>query len=231
MYRCVLNMVIIMISISMCSNMVFAKTTSQSVSEYNLVNGMERVSIPIVKTGKSDVDKKINDDIMQKVRLALKDDINNKNLSRKNSYGFSYDIISESNDYISIKMTGSVMNYGMFHPQNRYFYGVVYSKKTGNIVPLREFVEISLSDINREISRGNIYTLDGTKKVPNESKIVLSQIPVDYVIRSDGSIALVFDHYILASYSVGPTSVNITSYKKKKQDLGMTILSTILKNI
>lgn len=224
-------LILTIMCIIMSHNSVFAGVTSQSVSEYSLANGMQSIVIPIVKTGKNDVDRRINDDIMNKVKLALTKDSHENDTLRKFSYGFYYNIISESDDYISMQMTGSVMNYGMFHPQHRYFYGIVYSKKTGNIVPLKDFVDISLSDINNELSRGNLYSMDGTRKISNTSKTRLREMPENYVIRSDGSVALIFDQYVLASYSVGPTSIDITSYKKKKQNIGLSILSTILKSL
>ena len=43
-------------------------------------------------------------------------------------------------------------------------------------MPLKYFVDISLSDINNELSRGNLYTMDGTRKIPNTSKTRLSEM-------------------------------------------------------
>lgn len=116
-----------------------------------------------------------------------------------------YDIKYEDEEYISLILTFYEYTGGAHG--SLYGKAIVYSKKTGDIIPLENFVKIkSVNDLNTIF----ILRYDENMFLLNKDSNI-KRISKDYYLGGDGDIYLMYQPYELAGFGYGLMSIKINA--------------------
>lgn len=156
---------------------------------------------PLVYLENKEVQEKINRSISNYVYNFKSKYDNGDFINGRMRYKVKY----EDEEYISLILTFSEYTGGAH--DTYYGKGIVYSKKTGNIIPLENFVRIkSIDDLNTMF----ILTYDENMFLFNKDSSI-KRISSDYYLGENGNIYLMYQPYELGGFGYGLTSVKISA--------------------
>ena len=179
-------------------NYKLSSSSSVKTGEQSYIN--LSLKYPLVYLKNNEVQNKINTDIANYV-YKFKNEYDNGDFINGR---MRYDIKYEDEDYISIilsfyKYTGGV--HGFIHGK-----AIVYSKKTGEVIPLENFVKINSADDLNNIFI-SIYSED---MFLLKKHSIIKRVSKDYYLGGDGYIYLMYQPYELAGFGYGLTNVEIS---------------------
>lgn len=165
-----------------------------------------KLEYPIVYTANEAAQNLINSDIAKYID-SFKGTFDKGGMLNGN---ISYIVKYEDDSVISLllsdyRYSGGV--HGHYHT-----YGLVYSKNTGQEVPLSSYLNISIDQLHRDLldNWAHITNENGTY-VKYDYKIKrVKRIPDDYYLSGDGSVSLIFSPYELASFADGAVHISIS---------------------
>jgi hypothetical protein len=181
------------------SAIAMVQTGEQSGVNYKL-------EYPIVYTDNEIAQNLINSDIAKYIdsfKSAFDD-------GRIMNGGISYKIKYEDDNVVSLTLTdfryfGGVHGYHTIH-------GLVYDKKTGERLPLTNYLNITPQQLRSSVSSGWAKILNSKEDTIKDSKLLrpITQIPEEYYLSGDGSISLIFQTYTLAPFSEGTLHITVS---------------------
>lgn len=156
---------------------------------------------PIVYTENAVAQNKINSDLYRYIEKFRIDYRNGEFIDGK----FTYELRFENADYVSLILQDSRWLGGM-HGHTRYI-GLVYSKHSGEKIPLRYFIHLSNEDF-RTLFDFPLYNEKNTflnikSRVPYRECDHI--IPDDYFLSGNGIVSLIFQEYQRAAFAQGMT--------------------------
>ena len=185
---------------ALTASVASASVQTGSIQKINL-----DLKYPLVYTQNQTAQKKINQDIATWVYNSKRDYDNGEFLSVETQYEVTY----EDDSVISIMFVNLSYPAGVAHQWTSYD-GIVYDKRTGNRVPLYNYVHIrnaqQLEDglysgvLSLHDESGEEITYDGTNWP-------VERVSQDYLLRGGGTIDLLYSPYELAPFAAGATSI------------------------
>ena len=182
-----------------------ASVASASVQTGSIQTIKLDLKYPLVYTQNQTAQKKINQDIATWVYNSKRDYDNGEFLSVETQYEVTY----EDDSVISIMFVNLSYPAGVAHQWTSYD-GIVYDKRTGNRIPLYNYVHIrnaqQLEDglysgvLSLHDESGEEITYDGTNWP-------VERVSQDYLLRGGGTIDLLYSPYELAPFAAGATSI------------------------
>lgn len=167
------------------------------------------------------VEKKINDDILHRVKQCS-DRLTVKKLDSETLpiawVNFSYQIGSETENFLSLLFFD-----GFYYKQAAhgmyYASGVVYDKHTGEQIPLEKFVTVSQKNLKKLTKKKKIFIGAANHEQRIEKDLILlgdvETIPKNFYINQRGKIFLMFQPYELLPYAAGISKIDVTQFAKK----------------
>ena len=152
---------------------------------------------PIVYTGDSVAEKKINTDLYQYIEKFRRDYHGGKFINGN----FTYEVRFEDDNYISLILHDYRWTGGA-HGHTSYI-GLVYNKRDGEKLPLRYFIHLTDADFvtifdfplyNRKNELLNLKAKFSYKDCPHK-------IPNNYFLKGNGIVALIFQPYQRAAHA------------------------------
>lgn len=185
---------------ALTASVASASVQTGSIQKINL-----DLKYPLVYTQNQTAQKKINQDIATWVYNSKRDYDNGEFLSVEPQYEVTY----EDDSVISIMFVNLSYPAGVAHQWTSYD-GIVYDKRTGNRIPLYNYVHIrnaqQLEDglysgvLSLHDESGEEITYDGTNWP-------VERVSQDYLLRGGGTIDLLYSPYELAPFAAGATSI------------------------
>lgn len=185
---------------ALTASVASASVQTGSIQKINL-----DLKYPLVYTQNQTAQKKINQDIATWVYNSKRDYDNGEFLSVETQYEVTY----EDDSVISIMFVNLSYPAGVAHQWTSYD-GIVYDKRTGNRIPLYNYVHIrnaqQLEDglysgvLSLHDESGEEITYDGTNWP-------VERVSQDYLLRGGGTIDLLYSPYELAPFAAGATSI------------------------
>lgn len=185
---------------ALTASVASASVQTGSIQKINL-----DLKYPLVYTQNQTAQKKINQDIATWVYNSKRDYDNGEFLSVETQYEVTY----EDDSVISIMFVNLSYPAGVAHQWTSYD-GIVYDKRTGNRIPLYNYVHIrnaqQLEDglysgvLSLHDESGEEITYDGTNWP-------MERVSQDYLLRGGGTIDLLYSPYELAPFAAGATSI------------------------
>lgn len=185
---------------ALTASVASASVQTGSIQKINL-----DLKYPLVYTKNQTAQKKINQDIATWVYNSKRDYDNGEFLSVETQYEVTY----EDDSVISIMFVNLSYPAGVAHQWTSYD-GIVYDKRTGNRIPLYNYVHIrnaqQLEDglysgvLSLHDESGEEITYDGTNWP-------VERVSQDYLLRGGGTIDLLYSPYELAPFAAGATSI------------------------
>lgn len=185
---------------ALTASVASASVQTGSIQKINL-----DLKYPLVYTQNQTAQKKINQDIATWVYNSKRDYDNGEFLSVETQYEVTY----EDDSVISIMFVNLSYPAGVAHQWTSYD-GIVYDKRTGNRIPLYNYVRIrnaqQLEDglysgvLSLHDESGEEITYDGTNWP-------VERVSQDYLLRGGGTIDLLYSPYELAPFAAGATSI------------------------
>lgn len=185
---------------ALTASVASASVQTGSIQKINL-----DLKYPLVYTQNQTAQKKINQDIATWVYNSKRDYDNGEFLSVETQYEVTY----EDDSVISIMFVNLSYPAGVAHQWTSYD-GIVYDKRTGNRIPLYNYVHIrnaqQLEDglysgvLSPHDESGEEITYDGTNWP-------VERVSQDYLLRGGGTIDLLYSPYELAPFAAGATSI------------------------
>lgn len=185
---------------ALTASVASASVQTGSIQKINL-----DLKYPLVYTQNQTAQKKINQDIATWVYNSKRDYDNGEFLSVETQYEVTY----EDDSVISIMFVNLSYPAGVAHQWTSYD-GIVYDKRTGNRIPLYNYVHIrnaqQLEDglysgvLSLHDEPGEEITYDGTNWP-------VERVSQDYLLRGGGTIDLLYSPYELAPFAAGATSI------------------------
>lgn len=185
---------------ALTASVASASVQTGSIQKINL-----DLKYPLVYTQNQTAQKKINQDIATWVYNSKRDYDNGEFLSVETQYEVTY----EDDSVISIMFVNLSYPAGVAHQWTSYD-GIVYDKRTGNRIPLYNYVHIrnaqQLEDglysgvLSLHDDSGEEITYDGTNWP-------VERVSQDYLLRGGGTIDLLYSPYELAPFAAGATSI------------------------
>lgn len=185
---------------ALTASVASASVQTGSIQKINL-----DLKYPPVYTQNQTAQKKINQDIATWVYNSKRDYDNGEFLSVETQYEVTY----EDDSVISIMFVNLSYPAGVAHQWTSYD-GIVYDKRTGNRIPLYNYVHIrnaqQLEDglysgvLSLHDESGEEITYDGTNWP-------VERVSQDYLLRGGGTIDLLYSPYELAPFAAGATSI------------------------
>lgn len=185
---------------ALTASVASASVQTGSIQKINL-----DLKYPLVYTQNQTAQKKINQDIATWVYNSKRDYDNGEFLSVETQYEVTY----EDDSVISIMFVNLSYPAGVAHQWTSYD-GIVYDKRTGNQIPLYNYVHIrnaqQLEDglysgvLSLHDESGEEITYDGTNWP-------VERVSQDYLLRGGGTIDLLYSPYELAPFAAGATSI------------------------
>ncbi|WOL39282.1 hypothetical protein RAH42_09015 [Pyramidobacter sp. YE332] len=157
---------------------------------------------PAVHVENAKVQEMINKDI-----AAYVDGMKAK-YDAQNDVSMSYAAKFEDKKYVSLVMSASVMERGAANPEN-FEHGVVYSKVTGERVPLSAFVRVkSVNSLVKNLKKGawKLYDQEG-KAIAFNAEFVPEKLSDEFYLADAKTVAVIYQQGDLAPYSEGATRV------------------------
>lgn len=184
---------------ALTASVASASVQTGSIQKINL-----DLKYPLVYTQNQTAQKKIKD-IATWVYNSKRDYDNGEFLSVETQYEVTY----EDDSVISIMFVNLSYPAGVAHQWTSYD-GIVYDKRTGNRIPLYNYVHIrnaqQLEDglysgvLSLHDESGEEITYDGTNWP-------VERVSQDYLLRGGGTIDLLYSPYELAPFAAGATSI------------------------
>lgn len=185
---------------ALTASVASASVQTGSIQKINL-----DLKYPLVYTQNQTAQKKINQDIATWVYNSKRDYDNGEFLSVETQYEVTY----EDDSVISIMFVNLSYPAGVAHQWTSYD-DIVYDKRTGNRIPLYNYVHIrnaqQLEDglysgvLSLHDESGEEITYDGTNWP-------VERVSQDYLLRGGGTIDLLYSPYELAPFAAGATSI------------------------
>lgn len=185
---------------ALTASVASASVQTGSIQKINL-----DLKYPLVYTQNQTAQKKINQDIATWAYNSKRDYDNGEFLSVETQYEVTY----EDDSVISIMFVNLSYPAGVAHQWTSYD-GIVYDKRTGNRIPLYNYVHIrnaqQLEDglysgvLSLHDESGEEITYDGTNWP-------VERVSQDYLLRGGGTIDLLYSPYELAPFAAGATSI------------------------
>lgn len=185
---------------ALTASVASASVQTGSIQKINL-----DLKYPLVYTQNQTAQKKINQNIATWVYNSKRDYDNGEFLSVETQYEVTY----EDDSVISIMFVNLSYPAGAAHQWTSYD-GIVYDKRTGNRIPLYNYIHIrnaqQLEDglysgvLSLHDESGEEITYDGTNWP-------VERVSQDYLLRGGGTIDLLYSPYELAPSAAGATSI------------------------
>lgn len=185
---------------ALTASVASASVQTGSIQKINL-----DLKYPLVYTQNQTAQKKINQDIATWVYNSKRDYDNGEFLSVETQYEVTY----EDDSVISIMFVNLSYPAGVAHQWTSYD-GIVYDKRTGNRIPLYNYVHIRNAQqfedglysgvLSLHDESGEEITYDGTNWP-------VERVSQDYLLRGGGTIDLLYSPYELAPFAAGATSI------------------------
>lgn len=185
---------------TLTASMASASVQTGSIQKVNL-----DLKYPLVYTQNQTAQKKINQDIATWVYDSKKGYDTGEFYSVETQYEVTY----EDDSVISLELINLSYPAGAAHEWVSYDC-IVYNKKTGNRIPLYNYVHIrnaqQLEDglysgvLSLHDESGEEITYDGTNWP-------VERVSQDYLLRGGGTIDLLYSPYELAPFAAGATSI------------------------
>ncbi|MDO4921520.1 MAG: hypothetical protein Q4E64_06815 [Phascolarctobacterium sp.] len=152
------------------------------------------IKYPIVNLSNVNAQDKINDDIYARVKRFLDHlkefpDYDPAKDASGRGAGMWYKVTYEDDKYLSIRLV-------------RWFEGIdehhalVYDKRTGNLVPLSNFINITVERLNTDIQLGEAFLVDNGGSQFQFDKDV-EKVSKDYLLLGNGILALQYYNFEL----------------------------------
>lgn len=157
---------------------------------------------PAVHAENAKAQEMINKDI-----AAYVDGMKAKYDARKN-VSMSYAAKFEDEKYVSLVMSTSVMEQGAANPEN-FEHGVVYSKVTGERVPLGRFARVkNVNALVKNLKKGawKLYNQEG-KALAFSAEFVPEKLSDEFYLADAKTVAVIYQQGDLAPYSEGAVRV------------------------
>lgn len=126
----------------------------------------------------------------------------------QNEVSMNYATKFEDKKYVSLVMSTSVMAPGAAHPEN-FEHGAVYSKATGERMPLSAFVRVkSVKDLVKNLKKGawKLYNQEG-KALAFSAEFVPEKLSDEFYLADAKTVAVIYQQGDLAPYSEGAVRV------------------------
>ena len=125
-----------------------------------------------------------------------------------NEVSMNYAAKFEDKKYVSVVMSTSIMGPGAANPEN-FEHGVVYSKATGERMPLSAFVRVkNVNALVKNLKKGawKLYNQEG-KAVAFNAEFVPEKLSDEFYLADAKTVAVIYKQGDLAPYSEGATRV------------------------
>lgn len=125
-----------------------------------------------------------------------------------NEVSMNYAAKFEDKKYVSVVMSTSIMGPGAANPEN-FEHGVVYSKATGERMPLSAFVRVkNVNALVKNLKKGawKLYNQEG-KAVAFNAEFVPEKLSDEFYLADAKTVAVIYQQGDLAPYSEGATRV------------------------
>lgn len=125
-----------------------------------------------------------------------------------NEVSMNYAAKFEDKKYVSVVMSTSIMEPGAANPEN-FEHGVVYSKATGERMPLSAFVRVkNVNALVKNLKKGawKLYNQEG-KAVAFNAEFVPEKLSDEFYLADAKTVAVIYQQGDLAPYSEGATRV------------------------
>lgn len=185
---------------ALTASVASASVQTGSIQKINL-----DLKYPLVYTQNQTAQKKINQDIATWVYNSKRDYDNGEFLSVETQYEVTY----EDDSVISIMFVNLSYPAGVAHQWTSYD-GIVYDKRTGNRIPLYNYVHIrNAQQLEDGLYSGvlSLHDESGEEITYDSTNWPVERVSQDYLLRGGGTIDLLYSPYELAPFAAGATSI------------------------